>query len=26
MNISKLAKRYPEGFSREAGQKRVDVK
>ncbi|TKH22853.1 nucleotide pyrophosphohydrolase [Bacillus wiedmannii] len=26
MNISKLAKRYPDGFSREASQKRVDVK
>ncbi|ARC28132.1 MULTISPECIES: nucleoside triphosphate pyrophosphohydrolase family protein [Bacillus cereus group] len=26
MNISKLATRYPEGFSREASQKRVDVK
>ncbi|MHC2833806.1 nucleoside triphosphate pyrophosphohydrolase family protein [Bacillus sp. F9_6S_D1_P_5] len=26
MNISKLAKRYPEGFSREASQARVDVK
>ncbi len=26
MNIAKLAKRYPDGFSREASQKRVDVK
>ncbi|PEK11662.1 nucleotide pyrophosphohydrolase [Bacillus toyonensis] len=26
MNISKLATRYPEGFSREASQKSVDVK
>ncbi|MDT3497607.1 nucleoside triphosphate pyrophosphohydrolase family protein [Bacillus toyonensis] len=26
MNISKLATRYPEGFSREASQKRVDLK
>ncbi|PHC09326.1 hypothetical protein COE97_25400, partial [Bacillus toyonensis] len=26
MNISKLAKRYPNGFSREASQKRIDVK
>ncbi|MED2761590.1 nucleoside triphosphate pyrophosphohydrolase family protein [Bacillus thuringiensis] len=26
MNISKLAIRYPDGFSREASQKRVDVK
>ncbi|WP_142311049.1 nucleoside triphosphate pyrophosphohydrolase family protein [Bacillus toyonensis] len=26
MNISKLATRYPEGFSREASQARVDVK
>ncbi|EEK62147.1 nucleoside triphosphate pyrophosphohydrolase family protein [Bacillus cereus] len=26
MNISKLAKRYPGGFSREASQNRVDVK
>ncbi|MCU4715942.1 nucleoside triphosphate pyrophosphohydrolase family protein [Bacillus cereus] len=26
MNIAKLAKRYPNGFSREASQARVDVK
>ncbi|EJS58448.1 hypothetical protein ICE_01857 [Bacillus cereus BAG1X1-2] len=26
MNIAKLAKRYPDGFSREASQTRVDVK
>ncbi|OOR42031.1 hypothetical protein BW896_26145 [Bacillus cereus] len=26
MNISKLATRYPDGFSREASQNRVDVK
>ncbi|MRA88257.1 nucleotide pyrophosphohydrolase, partial [Bacillus thuringiensis] len=26
MNIAKLAKRYPDGFSREASQARVDVK
>ncbi|HDR7801514.1 TPA: nucleoside triphosphate pyrophosphohydrolase family protein [Bacillus tropicus] len=26
MNITKLAKRYPDGFSREASQARVDVK
>ncbi|MBJ8025217.1 nucleoside triphosphate pyrophosphohydrolase family protein [Bacillus cereus] len=26
MNIAKLAKRYPDGFSREASQSRVDVK
>lgn len=26
MNIAKLAKRYPDGFTREASQKRVDVK
>lgn len=26
MNISKLTTRYPDGFSREASQKRVDVK
>lgn len=26
MNIAKLAERYPDGFSREASQKRVDVK
>ncbi|PGU05260.1 hypothetical protein COD21_25395 [Bacillus cereus] len=26
MNIAKLAKRYPDGFSREASQERVDVK
>ncbi|MGW6151040.1 nucleoside triphosphate pyrophosphohydrolase family protein [Bacillus mycoides] len=26
MNIAKLAKRYPDGFSREASKKRVDVK
>ncbi|OQR56429.1 nucleotide pyrophosphohydrolase [Bacillus sp. CDB3] len=26
MNIAKLATRYPDGFSREASQKRVDVK
>ncbi|MEK4707057.1 nucleoside triphosphate pyrophosphohydrolase family protein [Bacillus sp. FSL R10-2780] len=26
MNIKKLAKRYPDGFSREASQNRVDVK
>ncbi|MGQ3740244.1 nucleoside triphosphate pyrophosphohydrolase family protein [Bacillus sp. FDAARGOS_1420] len=26
MNISKLVTRYPNGFSREASQKRVDVK
>ncbi|MDF9633150.1 nucleoside triphosphate pyrophosphohydrolase family protein [Bacillus cereus] len=26
MNISKLAKRYPDGFSREASQRRADVK
>lgn len=26
MNIAKLAKRYPDGFSREASQNRVDVK
>ncbi|EEL36750.1 hypothetical protein bcere0020_58950 [Bacillus cereus Rock3-29] len=26
MNISKLEKRYPNGFSREASQKRIDVK
>ena len=26
MNIDKLATRYPDGFSREASQNRVDVK
>ncbi|TKJ07037.1 nucleotide pyrophosphohydrolase, partial [Bacillus cereus] len=26
MNIAKLAERYPDGFSREASQARVDVK
>ncbi|MGN4667073.1 nucleoside triphosphate pyrophosphohydrolase family protein [Bacillus cereus group sp. MYBK234-1] len=26
MNIEKLAKRYPDGFSREASQARIDVK
>ncbi|AJQ59285.1 nucleotide pyrophosphohydrolase [Bacillus thuringiensis] len=26
MNIAKLTKRYPDGFSREASQARVDVK
>lgn len=26
MNISKLVKRYPDGFNREASQNRVDVK
>ncbi|PGH81071.1 nucleotide pyrophosphohydrolase [Bacillus thuringiensis] len=26
MNIAKLAKRYPDGFSRKASQTRVDVK
>ncbi|MFE6708705.1 nucleoside triphosphate pyrophosphohydrolase family protein [Bacillus thuringiensis] len=26
MNIAKLAKRYPDGFSRDASQARVDVK
>ncbi|MEW9578584.1 nucleoside triphosphate pyrophosphohydrolase family protein [Bacillus toyonensis] len=26
MNIAKLAKRYPDGFSREASKARVDVK
>ena len=26
MNIAKLVKRYPDGFSRESSQKRVDVK
>ena len=26
MNIAKLAKRYPDGFSPEASQARVDVK
>ncbi|HFR4141703.1 nucleotide pyrophosphohydrolase [Bacillus cereus] len=26
MNIAKLAKRYPEGFSREASQARADLK
>ncbi|MCC1487994.1 nucleoside triphosphate pyrophosphohydrolase family protein [Bacillus tropicus] len=26
MNIAKLAKRYPDGFSREASQARVDMK
>ncbi|OUB05991.1 nucleotide pyrophosphohydrolase [Bacillus thuringiensis serovar yunnanensis] len=26
MNIAKLTKRYPDGFSREDSQKRVDVK
>ncbi|MEB8647749.1 nucleoside triphosphate pyrophosphohydrolase family protein [Bacillus thuringiensis] len=26
MNIAKLAKRYPDGFSREASKSRVDVK
>ncbi|PER52550.1 nucleotide pyrophosphohydrolase [Bacillus thuringiensis] len=26
MNIEKLAKRYPDGFSREASQARVDMK
>ncbi|MGR5996619.1 nucleoside triphosphate pyrophosphohydrolase family protein [Bacillus cereus] len=26
MNIAKLAKRYPDGFSQEASQARVDVK
>ncbi|WP_259383424.1 nucleoside triphosphate pyrophosphohydrolase family protein [Bacillus thuringiensis] len=26
MNIAKLTKRYPDGFSREANQARVDVK
>ncbi|MFJ8216450.1 nucleoside triphosphate pyrophosphohydrolase family protein [Bacillus cereus] len=26
MNIAKLAKRYPDGFSREASQARVDIK
>ncbi|WP_162789087.1 nucleoside triphosphate pyrophosphohydrolase family protein, partial [Bacillus sp. K6W] len=26
MNISKLATRYPDGFSREASQNRVDMK
>ncbi|MCM3219636.1 nucleoside triphosphate pyrophosphohydrolase family protein [Bacillus cereus] len=26
MNIAKLAKRYPDGFSREVSQARVDVK
>lgn len=25
MNISKLAKGYPDGFSREASQKRFDI-
>lgn len=26
MNITKLAKRYPDGFSREDSQKRIDVR